>query len=318
MMTIGDTAEWLKSRDKFLIITHRRPDGDTIGCAGALCCGLNKIGKTAYVLYNPEVTEKYMPFIKDYWAPGEYVPEYTITVDTASQHLFYEDAKKYLDKISLSIDHHQSNTLYAEYTCLDDSTAACAEVVYNILKQLPCGVDKTSAGQLYIAISTDTGCFSFANTTAASLKAAAELIEAGAPHTELNRILFRARTRGRVKIESIVNNALEFYFNDTVAIAAITRDMIESTGAVEDDIDGIAAIPGSIEGVLVGITIRELTSTADCKVSIRTTPGVSAHNICQRFGGGGHPMAAGFARRKSVEEIKQELIAVLGDFLPRD
>jgi phosphoesterase RecJ-like protein len=276
------------------------------------------MGKTAYVLRNQETTEKYLPFIADYWAPEGYVPEHTITVDTASQDLFPDAAKAYSDKISLSIDHHQSNTLYADYTCLDDSTAACAEVVYDILKALPCGVNKTSAGQLYIALSTDTGCFSFANTTAASLKTAAELIELGAPHTALNRMLFRARTRGRVKMESIVNNGLEFYFNDAVAVAAITRDVIKYTGAAEDDVDGIASIPGSIEGVLVGITIRELTSSVDCKVSIRTAPGVSAHDICQRFGGGGHPMAAGFARHASIEKIKRELFSVLGDFLPGD
>jgi len=315
MMTINDTAQWLKSRDKFLIITHRRPDGDTIGCAGALCHGLRNMGKTAYILRNPEVTDKYLPYVKDYWASERYSPEHTITVDTASQDLFTEEAKAYLDKISLSIDHHPSNTLYADYTCLDENTAACAEIVCGILKKLPCGIDKTSAEQLYVAIATDTGCFSFANTTADSLRIAAELIEAGAPHAELNRTLFNARTIGRVKIEGLVNEGLEFYFNNAVSIATITRDMIALTGAVEDDMDGIAAIPGTIENVVVWITIRELSSPVDCKVSVRTSPGVNAHDICKRFGGGGHPMAAGFARRASVDKIKQELIAVLKDFV---
>jgi len=314
MMTIGETAEWIKSRDKFLIITHRRPDGDAIGCAGALCHGLRDMGKTAYVLYNPEVTDKYLPFVKDYWAPQEYSPEHTITVDTASQDLFHEGAKEYLDKISLSIDHHPSNTLYAAYTCLDGGAGACAEIVYDILKKLQCDINETIAEQLYIAISTDTGGFSFANTTAASLKAAAELIEAGAPHIELNRMLFRARTLGRIKMESMVNEGLEFYFNNVVSIATITNDMIAEARAVEDDLDGIAAIPGSVENVIIWITIRELSSPADCKVSVRTSPGVNAHDICKRFGGGGHPLAAGFARRATVDKIKQELIDVLHDF----
>ena len=316
MLTITETANWLKKRDRFLILTHRRPDGDTIGCAGALAQGLHEIGKTAYVLYNPEITTRYLQFLEKYWAPDGYDPDFIISVDTASYELFPKNGKEIGKTVSLSIDHHPSNTLYAENTCIDGSCAACGEVVYEILMSLSGSISTISAEELYVALSTDTGCFAFANTTANTLRVAALLVEAGAPQKELNRLLFRTKTRSRLKIESFILSGLEFYFGGAVAISTITRNMLSEASAAEDDVDAIASIPGSIEGVLAGITIRELSGERDCKVSVRTGPTVNAHDICARFGGGGHPMAAGFSLESSVAEIKESLLASLSDMFP--
>lgn len=316
-MTIAETASWLKDRDKFLLITHRRPDGDTIGCAGALAQGLRESGKTTYVFKNPEITPRYMRFVNDYFAPDGYEPEYIIAIDTASCELFPKDGDNYRSAVSLCIDHHPSNTLYAKHTCLDWTYASCGEIIYEILIALSGNISAKSAENLYAAITTDTGCFAFANTTANTLRVASQLLEAGAPHRELNRLLFRTKTRSRIKIEGAIFSGLEFYFDGAVAISAITRDLIESAGANEDDLDDIASLPGVVGGVLVGITIREMTSPSDCKVSVRTSPSVNATAICERFGGGGHSMAAGFTLEKTIQEIKAELLDVLKDFLPQ-
>ena len=315
-ITLTQTAAWLKQRDDFLIITHRRPDGDTIGCAGALAQALREQGKTAYVLFNPEATPRYLRFVEEYWAPDGFETENIITLDTASTELFPKNGSDYIGAVSLCIDHHPSNTLYAQLTHLDESNASCGEIIYDMLIEMYGGISAKTAECLYTALSTDTGCFAFANTTAKTLRVASLLIEAGAPHRELNRLLFRTRTRGRIKIEGYIYSGIEFHFDGAVAISAITKEMMDRAGADEDDVDDIASIPGSIEGVLAGITIRELTSPRDCKVSVRTSPSVNAHAICARFGGGGHPMAAGFSLEKSISEIKEELLASLGEFLP--
>ena len=316
LISTNETAQWLKERDNFLIITHRRPDGDTLGCAGALAQGLRESGKTAHVLFNPEATPRYLRFVESYWAPDSFDPEHVIVVDTASYDLFPKNAEPYIGKISLGIDHHPSNTLYAKLTCLSESDASCGETIYSIFMAMTGSVSVRTAECLYAALSTDTGCFVFGNTTADTLRIASLLIEAGAPHRELNRLLFRTRSYGRIKIEGFIYSGIEFHFGGTVAFSTITRKMMESANADEDDVDNIASIPGSIEGVLAGITIRELTSEHDCKVSVRTSPAVNAHAICEHFGGGGHPMAAGFSLEKTVGEIKKALLAVLGDFLP--
>ena len=311
-----ETAGWLKERDDFLIITHRRPDGDTIGCAGALAQGLREIGKTAYVLYNRETTPRYLRFVEEYWAPDSFTAAHIIAIDTASYDLFPASGEDYIGSISLGIDHHPSNTFYAQLTCLNEDDASCGETIYDILIAIAGKISAKTAECLYVALATDTGCFAFANTTADTLRVASLLIGAGAPHRELNRLLFRTRSRSRIKIEGFIYSGIEFHFNGSVAISTITRAMMESAGADEDDVDDIASIPGSIEGVLAGITIRELTSEQDCKVSVRTSPSVNAHSICARFGGGGHPMAAGFSLENPVAEIKEALLAVMGDYLP--
>ena len=315
-ITVAETADWLRNRDNFLIITHRRPDGDTVGCAGGLAQGLREAGKTAYVLFNPEITPRYIRFVEEYWTLDGYIPEHTIIVDTATNELFPINGDDYIGKISLCIDHHPSNSYYSELTCLDKTAASCGEVIYEILIALSGNISPKSAECLYAAVSTDTGCFAFANTTANTLRVASLLVYAGASNRKLNRLLFRTKTRSRIKIEGMINSGLEFYFNGAVAIATITRAMMDSAKADEDDIDDISSMPGIVKGVSTGITIREMKSTHNCKISVRTSPQVDANAISQRFGGGGHPMAAGFMLDMPVEEIKEALLAELKDFYP--
>ncbi len=315
-MTIQETAHWLKSRDNFLVLTHLRPDGDTLGSAAALVQGLSRIGKTAYILHNPETTARYTTYVKKHWAPVGFTPSYVISVDTASEGVFQINGKEYIDKISLSIDHHPSNTGYAEQLCLDTVKASCGEIIYALLMEMVGNIDAETATSLYVAVSTDTGCFSFANTTSNTLRVAADLADAGAPISELNRVLFRTKAKSRILLEAMITSGMEFYFDGAVAIVTITKDMMKQAGASENEMDDVAAIPSSIEDVVVGITIRQLNGALGCKVSVRSTPQVDANALSARFGGGGHAMAAGFTQPITVEETKNKLLEALGEIFP--
>jgi len=315
MLTPYETAAWLKETDNFLIITHRRPDGDTIGSASALAHGLREQGKTAFVLYNPEITPRYLRFVEKYHAPDDFAPDYVLAIDTATIDLFPKNAQMYKDSVSLCIDHHSSNSLYAEKTCLNIENAACGEIIFDILIALSGSIDSITAECLYVAVSTDTGCFSFGNTTAYTLCVASQLVKAGAPNKELNKVLFRTKTHARISVEGMMTSAIEYYFDDKVAMAFITREMMEISGAEEDDIDDITALPGSIEGVCIGITIREMSSPHDCKFSVRTRPPYNAQQICAEFGGGGHKLAAGCSVEKTISEAKQMMLDVLKRYI---
>jgi len=315
IITPFETAYRLKEHDNYLLITHRRPDGDTIGSAGALAQGLREQGKTAYVLQNPEATPRYARFISDFLAPDDFKAEYIIAIDTATYDLFPKNAADYINSINLCIDHHKSNTLYADHVCLEAGRASCGEVIFDILMAMSGSISSITAERLYVALSTDTGCFSFSNTTSNTLYVASLLIEAGAPNKDLNKQLFRTKTRGRIKVEGMLTSGLEFHFDDRVAIASITNKMMETAKADEDDIDDIAALPSSIEGVCIGITIREMASPTDCKISVRTRAPYDAQAICEKFGGGGHMLAAGATIEKTIDEIKEMLMEVLGDVM---
>ncbi len=317
-MTIPETARWLAGRDRFLILTHRRPDGDTLGCAAGLAQGLRDAGKTAYILYNSEATARYLPYVERYWAPEDFTPEHVVAVDIASTDLFPAGGMEYLNKVALCIDHHPSNQGYAGLTCLEPDKASCGEIIYALLMELNGSISPDIAASLYVAVSTDTGCFAYSNTNAHTLRTAADLIDAGAPVSDINKALFRTKAKSRVMLEALIATSMEFYFNGAVAIAVITQDMMAKTGAVENDMDDVAAIPGAIEGVIVGITIRELTGPGDSKVSVRTTPQVNANALCARFGGGGHAMAAGFTLDVPVMETKRLLLTALDEIFPLD
>jgi len=314
MLSLSETVAWLKKNDNFLILTHRRPDGDALGSAGALAQGLREFGKTAYVYFNPEATPRYACFVEDYIAPDDYATGNIIAVDTASADLLPKNAAIYQDSVSLCIDHHTSNMMYAERLCLNADRASCGEIIFEILMMISGSISSVSAECLYVALSTDTGCFSFGNTTANTLYVASLLVEAGAPNKELNKKLFRTKTHERVSLEGMLICGLEYSFDGKVAIASITLDMLAASGAGEDDMDDIAAIPGSIEGVCIGITIRELSSAQDCKVSVRTRAPYDAQVICSHFGGGGHSQASGFVAEKTIDEIKAELMEVLSEW----
>ena len=131
-MTVFETAEFLRGHDNYLILTHTRPDGDTMGCAAALCRALRGIGKQAFVLPNPEVTPLFSNYVEGLTCDEGYQPHTVVCVDIAARSMFPLNAQQYLDKVELTIDHHPSQEFYAKNTLLDASCAACGEIVYEV------------------------------------------------------------------------------------------------------------------------------------------------------------------------------------------
>ena len=290
-MTPEQCAEWFVERDNFLILTHIRPDGDTIGSAAALCLGLRDIGKTAYLYDNPQITDKYRPYFDPYAASAQvgFRPDFTVSVDTASTNMLPEG---FTGAVDLSIDHHTSNSYYAAETFVRGNRSSCGEMVYELLRTMAVPIDKEIANLLYIAVSSDTGCFSYGNTTAFTLRAASELVALGADSTTLNKLFFRTATPARIALEGMVYSSISLHQDGKIAAALITLEMTERAKATEADFEDIANLPGRIEGVCISITVRE-TAPLSSKVSVRTYGGVNANAICAKFGGGGHPGAAG-------------------------
>ena len=153
-------------------------------------------------------------------------------------------------------------------------------------------LDATAADLLYIAVSTDTGCFCYGNTTGETLAAGAELCRAGARNAALNKTLFRTSSRARIALEALLMGDFRYYHDGRVVISVVSGDLLKKAGAEEKDCQDIAALPGRVEGGVVSAVIKEIDAT-HCKISVRTTGLVDANAICARFGGGGHKMASG-------------------------
>ncbi len=306
MIDAKKAAALLRAMDRVLLLTHVRPDGDTIGSAAALCLGLRAMGKEAYLLVNPEITETYRPYAAPCWAPEGYEPDAVISVDVAVAELLPENALAYRDSIALAIDHHPSHGFFAEETCLDAQAAACGEIVYEILTELM-EITPAIALPLYVAIATDCGCFVYSNTSAKTHRIAARLMETGIDVSEVNRQLFRTKSKVRLRMEARMVAEMELFDHDRVVIMKIPQALCREMQATQTDIEELSALAPQVEGVDCGITLRELPS-GKVKISVRSGPRVNASEVCRRLGGGGHQAAAGATAEGSLDEVKQAVL----------
>ncbi len=313
-MELKKAADMLRSMDNVLVITHVRPDGDTIGCAAALCRCLRLMGKTAAILNNPDFTPKYEPYFGGLMADDGFEPHSVVSVDCASAGMLCVGAEKYLGRIDLAIDHHGSHEPYAAETWVDSSAAACGEMVLSLVKLLLGNIPGKCADALYLAISTDTGCFQYSNTTANTLMAAAELKSAGVDTYAINKVMFGTKSLARLKLESLLTAGMEMHSHGRVCVMTLTRQMMEQTGATDDDIDDIAGFPRVVEGVEIGVMVRELEG-GKSKCSLRSAGKANSSDICARLGGGGHPGAAGASWDGSYLELKTLILKAIADSL---
>ena len=310
MKTVKEAAQWLQARDHFLILTHRRPDGDAVGSALALCLGLRSVGKEAWIWANPQFTPRYAQRLRGLTRTD--VPEDTVlvAVDMASEGLLPFGGEQFTGKTQLCLDHHPSNTGYAAETLVQADCGGCGELIWDLLEELGVEITKEMAEAVYIAISTDTGCFRFANTTARTLHTAAKTVEHGAEIAPINRVFFEVKSKGRLQLESRIMAGMEFYAGGKVAIACLPQSWVEELEVSEDDLDSISGFPRTIDGVCVGVMIRN-SEPGKAKLSVRTAPGYNASAYCGKLGGGGHHAAAGCAVPGTLEDGKTAILAVL-------
>ena len=290
-VTFEKCAEFLHNADNILILMHRSPDGDAIGSGYALAYALRKIGKTVMPVCSDDIPQKY-GYITDGLSVQNFKPEYIVTVDLADTQLFGNKLIQYKNRVNLCIDHHPSNTGYAEYGIVDANAGACAQIVKKVINAMNIPIDKNIANAIFTGIATDTGCFKYSNASAESYKMAAEMIECGADGFFINKLMFDTKSRERLEIERLALNSLTYHYDGKIAVIFITKEMMEKSGASDDDTEGISGMPRQIEGVVIGITIRE-KDNGNFRVSMRSSGEKDVSAVCAAFGGGGHKAAAG-------------------------
>lgn len=306
-LSLLQTARFLKRNDHFVILTHASPDGDTLGSACALAMGLQKIGKRAYVICPDPVPKKFNYFMKKL-RNRAFKHKTIVAVDIADEALLGSLKDEFGGKIDLCIDHHVSNTAYAENLFLDASASATAECVFAILKVIHAVIDDTMAAALYTGICTDTGCFKYSNVTARTFDIAGKLFGFNINAAKINRVMFDTKSKNRMELERLVLDTAEFHFDERCMLLTVTLDIQKKTKCSGSELEGVAAISRSVEGVLAGVTIKE-TEKNVFKISLRTYEPLDASNICGRLGGGGHKAAAGCTVEGTADEVKAKILA---------
>jgi phosphoesterase RecJ-like protein len=309
-LTRNETADFLLTHDHYAILSHRRPDGDTLGSTAALCRILRNMGKTAHVLENDEVTPRYRwlheGLTKKEAEPGDTI----VTVDVASPQMLPAAYEKYLGNIALRIDHHGSATSFTPEELVDPQSASCAELVCDLVTLLGVQLDKQIAEAVYVGASTDTGCFRFANTNAHSFLVASVCAQAGADIFKLNQTLFETNSLAKLRMHAWMVENMKLFGDGKLAIVAIPRAVEELLGVTDDDMDNISSYPRTVEGVCMAATLRQ-TKDGETKLSVRAVPGYDAAAVCAHFGGGGHKGAAGGSTHLGLEEVAKKLEEIM-------
>lgn len=307
---------------RFAIIAHMSPDGDTIGACLALANFLVDHGK-AVELYCHDAPPQNLAFlqgIQSFMRPGQSDEgqahsacyDAVICLDCSDEGRL-GDAAHLLKQTSctINIDHHGTNTMYADINFVESKASSTSELVFDLIREMDADYFSLSAFEaIYVGIATDTGGFGFSNTTPAAHRIAAQAIEYGLDVDRVTRLLFRNTTLARVRLLARALNSLEMHCGGRVAFLTVSKDMLEEVGLDANDADGIVNYGIDIVGVECAALFKE-AERGKVKVSLRTKGLVDASALAAKFGGGGHARAAGCSINTSIEEAKVQILEEL-------
>ncbi len=297
----------LKRAEDVLILCHRNPDGDTLGCGYALLRALKKMGKRAKLKCNDNIPEKFS-YLYEGISGEDFEERFIVSVDVAERKLLGESFNEaYGDRVDLSFDHHGTAKLFARKTYCESESASACEIIYNVINALGVEISGDIASCLYTGMSTDTGCFRYSNVTPRTHRIAAELIEKGADHSRINVKMFETKSMNNIMLERMCLDSLESYAEGKIAVITVTKAMLDECKTDKSALDAIKPVTRQIEGVEIGLTVKQ-EDNGKTGVSVRTSENYDASLICAHFGGGGHARAAGCEMALSPEETKDRII----------
>lgn len=301
------TIDIIKKYNKFLIVSHKYPDGDSIGSQIALALGLLKIGKKAYIYNEDPPTDRYSRFKRInliHTDKKDFDEEVIFALDSAELNRigFIKDEIDFTKPI-INIDHHISNKNFGDINIVKPYYSSTAEIIYELLNRLT-ELDEEIATYLYIGILTDTGSFRYPNTTSHSLRVASKLVNYGVVASQISEFIWFTDPPARIKLLGDVLQNITLH--DKFSIMYVTKNMLKNHGAKEEDTN---------EFVDYGLTIKNVKATAMIKereggilkVSLRSRNDVSVQELASEYGGGGHKTAAGFTYKGDLRVLKKEL-----------
>lgn len=308
-MMFKEIFKSFKKAQKILIFTHVHPDGDAIGSTLALKKALESMGKTADIVLERPLSVIFECFGDNFITKEDIRCEYDLKVSLdCGDYDRLGELKDLFKGKTVNIDHHLSNTLFADINYVDDKSAATGEIIYDLIKYMKVKITNEIADGLYGAILTDTGGFMFSNTTVKTHNIAAELIAKGADYYNLNKKLIQEKDYHRHLITAKCIENMEFYEDGKIAVSVFSNDMANSYEMKTDDTNGLSAVPRTVKGVEVGVLITEIKK-GTVKVSLRSDSIVDVSQIAAKFGGGGHKRASGITlMEKDINILKTELL----------
>ena len=306
-------AEAIRNARTIAVVSHVNPDGDTLGCATAMRLGLLALGKDVTLFCDGKIPDimGFLPGADQFRVPGEQEGPFDLmlSVDVSDERrLGACAALKRVSRMTAQIDHHPTNPLFMEINSVDGKAPAACLMIREQLKVLGVELTKEIAECLYTGISTDTGNFAFASTNAECFRVMGELMEAGLPLAELNRILFRVKPREQVKLLGRALESMRFAGDGKIAVMKLSRKDFEECGALSEHADTVVNYGLDTVGTEMALLGRE-AGDGKIKFSLRAKEPLRIDDVAQAFGGGGHPQASGITMEGTLDETVEKVLA---------
>jgi phosphoesterase RecJ-like protein len=309
-------AEILRSRQRFVVMSHVRPDGDALGCTLAMALCLKQLGKDVTAWNEEGMLDKfrYLPGADLVTVPPQEPQKFEVALvlDNAVRNR----AGKAIQQVGhadvwINIDHHITNEHYGDLNYIDANSPATGQILFELFRGQDLPMTHAMADNLFAAISTDTGSFQYPNTTARTYEIGAELIRAGVNVGDLSQKMYESHPRRRLELLRALLNVLRFTSNDRVASFALSAETTKKLGVLPEDNEGLIDYIRAIDGVVAAAFFEEL-SDGKVRISLRSkSPTIDVAKVCGLFGGGGHKLAAGARITGSLDEVQEKVLQAI-------
>lgn len=310
-------AEKIKSAQNIVMLTHISEDADAIGSSFALTDALSSFGKNVTLVLSDKPEDRLQFLECDYevyeegMAPSQ---DLVLCLDSAdikrlgARAVFLEKSE------SVSIDHHYTNTRYADINYVDGDASSTGELIFMLLKEMNLPVTKRIAEFLYISISGDTGSFKYSCASSRTMRIVADLMDTGIDHAELSRRLHETEKIETVLLKGHIMSQIKSYYEGKLRIVVLDKDIFEKFGVDEKNVGDVVNIPRMVEGTEIAVSIRE--TEEKIKISFRSNGKYNVSDVAAVFGGGGHVMAAGAAvKNGTLKEVEEKIVSAVGEYI---
>jgi bifunctional oligoribonuclease and PAP phosphatase NrnA len=303
--TQAHIAKALRSRQRFVIASHARPDGDAIGSSLAMALALRRLGKDVRVVSRDAPPAPLKVF------PGVDAIEITDRVDDPGDAVIVMECgdlkRTGIDGLErgyvINIDHHPGNTMYGALNWFDVSAAACGEMVFELIGELGVPLTFEIATHVYVAILTDTGSFHYSNITSRTFDICRQCVEAGVSPQEAARSIFDSNHLGRLKLFGAVLSRMQLDATGRIATVFVDERMAHESGGTYEDTEGLVNLPLTVKDILAVVFFKE-DGPQDWRVSLRSKGDIDVNAVAKAFAGGGHTNASGCRVAGRFEDLK--------------
>ena len=299
---------------RFLLTSHARPDGDSIGSQLAMAFALDALGKSVRIVNADPAPDHYQDF------PGmeriEIASQVSTDVDAVivmeCSDLGRAGVSGLEGQFLINIDHHAGNRMYGAVNWHDESAAACGEMVFDVIRELGVRLTLEIATHIYLAILTDTGSFHHSNITPRTFDICRQAVEAGVNPAAMARRVFDSNSFGKLKLIGALLDSMQLADEGRLAILYMDDVMLAACGCTHNDTEGVINLPLTAREIQA-VVFFKVGPTGDVRVSMRSKYDVDVRQVAGQFGGGGHKNAAGFTVTEPLDEVRPRIIELLVD-----